>query len=641
MSTVEKVLLAIVLLFLIAGVIAALVLVTQKKSCSCCSETGVNETIVDTVTTAVKENVPPVNNSNNNNNNNNNNSNNNNNTNNTFENTNEWNNEQGSLVADVRKCRDFVPLTNTNDNKSENANDNENNKLLLSESMIPKAMSTRRARLFTVNNGSRQTGNYIIMLNCSPTSNNNNNDTTNHLTLVSTSDAHENYCKRLISAVGSRHRFKARASTSTISKVADSTTASLLASVSAPPSLTSSSSAVNHSYTNVFVGFSVNQFQDKVLLEQLQYDPAVASIHEDGIVSCAVFNESTSSGFGLFGSEYNNSHKVSSRLDCTCPNPTPNPTQPVPNPNPTPPTSTPAPAPPTTVPNTQLVGWQINRVGAQKSSWSVGDSNSVVDADVYILDTGLPNHPDLTNIASSVTFVPGAKNANDTNGHSTHVCGIVAAGDNRQGIVGCAPGARLHIVQVLDASGSGAFSTVIAGMDYVLARKKSAPSKPVVANLSLGAEVGTTTYNALDLAVSKAISGGVIVVVAAGNSGADCRNSSPAHVTTAITVGSLGSTNKFSSFSNYGPPVTVLAPGEIINSTWLNSTYKPLSGTSMATPAVAAIAAAYLSKNKTATPAAVKAALITSATLVPTSSSPIVTSVPALTVSRCVWMGSY
>jgi subtilisin len=353
-----------------------------------------------------------------------------------------------------------------------------------------------------------------------------------------------------------------------------------------------------HSYSHAFHGFSVGNLS-RAGVERLRLDPDVGSIHEDGIVTLPVVHFSTATN------------------DCC---------------------ST-GPAPPPLPPNTQTIGWQVTRVGAPRSSFDVGDGSAVVNADVYILDTGLPNHPDITSVISAVTFVPGASSPADGNGHGTHVAGIVAAADNRFGVVGCAPSARLHIVQVLDASGSGAFSTVVAGVDYVLGQKQANPSVPVVANMSLGASVGTTAYNVLDFAVSQAISGGVCMLVAAGNSSGDARYFSPAHVTTAIAIGSLGQGNGFSSFSNYGPPVVLLGPGENVNSTWLGGTYKLLSGTSMATPAAASVAAAYLSENHNATPAQVKAALISGAAAAGALSPPV-TSVPASTGQRCAWMGS-
>ncbi len=356
-----------------------------------------------------------------------------------------------------------------------------------------------------------------------------------------------------------------------------------------------------HSYSHAFHGFSVANLS-RAGLERLRVDPDVGSIHQDGIVTIPVIHMSTST------------------TDCCSTGPVPPPSPPL-------------------HPDTQTIGWQVTRVGATRSSFDVGDGAAVVNADVYILDTGLPNHPDITSVVSAVTFVPGASSPADGNGHGTHVSGIVAAADNRFGVVGCAPSARLHIVQVLDASGSGAFSTVVAGVDYVLGQKQANPSIPVVANMSLGASVGTTAYNVLDFAVSQAISGGVCMLVAAGNSSGDARYFSPAHVTTAIAVGSLGQGNAFSSFSNYGPPVVLLGPGENVNSTWLGGTYKLLSGTSMATPAAASVAAAYLSENNNATPAQVKAALIAAAAAAGALSPPV-TSVPASTGQRCAWMGS-
>jgi subtilisin family serine protease len=195
---------------------------------------------------------------------------------------------------------------------------------------------------------------------------------------------------------------------------------------------------------------------------------------------------------------------------------------------------------------------------------------------------------------------------------------------------------------VLDANGSGSFSDVAAGVDYVTGLKRANPRVPIVANLSLGADVGTTAYNVLDQAVARCIASGVVVVVAAGNSHIDARLCSPAHVAGAVTVGAFDGTNTFcNDFSNRGSTLALLAPGRDIPSTWLNGQYATLTGTSMAAPHVAGAAAVYTSHNPTARPDQVRAALLAAARTPPTTQNPTIRSTPTNTPNRSLWQASF
>lgn len=167
---------------------------------------------------------------------------------------------------------------------------------------------------------------------------------------------------------------------------------------------------------------------------------------------------------------------------------------------------------------------------------------------------------------------------------------------------------RLHPVRVLNCSGSGTNSGVIAGVDWVSNNRVL----PAVANMSLGGGASS----ALDSAVNNSINRGVVYAIAAGNSNANACNSSPARVAAAITVGSTTSSDARSSFSNFGTCVDIFAPGSSITSSWASSdtATNTISGTSMATPHVAGVAALYLATHTTASPATVRNALVNNAT---------------------------
>ena len=222
----------------------------------------------------------------------------------------------------------------------------------------------------------------------------------------------------------------------------------------------------------------------------------------------------------------------------------------------------------------------------------------------YIVDTGVrPNHNDFGNrVLSGFTAISDGRGSNDCNGHGTHVAGTVAGST-----WGVAKAARIVPVRVLNCQGSGTNSGVIAGMDWVAANH----IKPAVANMSLGGGASTATDNA----VTGMRNAGVTVVVAAGNENQNACNVSPARSADAITVGSTTSTDARSNFSNWGSCVDIFAPGSSITSAWhtSNSATNTISGTSMAAPHVAGIAAIFLAGNPNATPAQVENAVSSNA----------------------------
>jgi subtilisin family serine protease len=270
----------------------------------------------------------------------------------------------------------------------------------------------------------------------------------------------------------------------------------------------------------------------------------------------------------------------------------------------------------------------IDRVDADLSPTAGLDGvDTQVDVDVAVLDTGVDlQHPDL-NISRRKDCSTRERGVDDGSGHGTHVAGIISARDNNIGVVGVAPGARIWPIKVLGASGSGTWSDVICGIDYVTGNA----SKIEVANMSLGGSgldkpCGGTEPDALHEAICASVAAGVTYVVAAGNLGADAYRTVPASYDEVITVSALAdfdgkpggaggptcafeTDDTFVQFSNHGVDIDLIAPGLCILSTWTNGGYNTLSGTSMASPHVAGGAALYLANHPGASPAEVKAAL--------------------------------
>ena len=225
----------------------------------------------------------------------------------------------------------------------------------------------------------------------------------------------------------------------------------------------------------------------------------------------------------------------------------------------------------------------------------------------YVIDTGVRiTHQEFAGgrAVSGFDAVDGGA-ADDCHGHGTHVAGTV--GGTAYGV---AKQARLVAVRVLNCSGSGTTSGVIAGIDWATSHHQA--GQPAAANMSLGGAAST----ALDSAVRSSIADGVTYAIAAGNASTNACNGSPARVAEAITVAATTIADARASFSNYGTCLDLFAPGSNITSAWRTSdtATSTISGTSMATPHVAGVAALALQGTPAATPAQVRDTIVNAAT---------------------------
>ena len=265
----------------------------------------------------------------------------------------------------------------------------------------------------------------------------------------------------------------------------------------------------------------------------------------------------------------------------------------------------------------QTIPTGVERIFASQSVLDIdGTDDYRVDVDVAVIDTGVDfEHPDLNVVGgldctvSSGVGPPWSRTyycsetegtgGDDDHYHGTHVAGTIGAIDNGIGVVGVAPGARIHAVKVLDSGGSGYESGIIAGIDWVAANAGTIE----VANMSLG----SSGYSQAEYdAIQGAVDAGVAFAVSAGNSDADAGNYSPAAFDNVLTVsaladfdgeaGGLGSPtcqsdqdDTLADFSNWGDAVQIAAPGVCILSTYPieQGEYGTISGTSMSSPHVA------------------------------------------------------
>jgi subtilisin len=286
----------------------------------------------------------------------------------------------------------------------------------------------------------------------------------------------------------------------------------------------------------------------------------------------------------------------------------------------------------------------VRRVGARSTQVTAFTHRATrIDADVAILDTGVDRaHPDLNVVGGYNCTSRNHQKWDDTNGHGTHVAGIVGALDNNIGVVGVAPGVRLWSVKVLDKDGRGFMSWIVCGIDWVTAqRDPKTHSRPLieVANMSISfglgpngrSECGDGT-DAIHQAICRSVARGTVYVVAAGNEAHNARRNRPADYDEVITVSAMADydgrggghgkssdscpywsperDDAFTDFSNYGASIDLIAPGRCVLSTYMGKRYAWMSGTSMAAPHVAGAAAVYRAMFPRAKPSQVKLALI-------------------------------
>jgi subtilisin len=236
------------------------------------------------------------------------------------------------------------------------------------------------------------------------------------------------------------------------------------------------------------------------------------------------------------------------------------------------------------LPQAETVPAGVTQIKAS-AAWDASRGKAIK---VAVLGTGIDStHPDLApNYKGGISFVPSETSPMDFNGQGTHCAGTTAAALNNVGVVGVAPAAYLYAVKVLDRSGSGQFSWIIAGIDWCITDGIK------IINMSLG---GASTLAVLEMICNLAWSKGLLLVAPAGHAGPPMGGSTsvgfPAKYATVIAVSAIDSSSVITNFSSTGPEVELCAPGVNVLSTVLGGGYSTMSGTRMACSHVSGAAA--------------------------------------------------
>lgn len=238
----------------------------------------------------------------------------------------------------------------------------------------------------------------------------------------------------------------------------------------------------------------------------------------------------------------------------------------------------------------QVMDWGLKTLRVHET-WKESQGEGVK---VAVLDTGIIHHPDLKdNIKGAVNFTSSDRNDyEDRQGHGTHVAGIIAAVNNKFGIVGVSPKADLYGVKVLGDNGSGSYQMIADGIDWAIENKMD------VISMSLGSNYPS---DLLHSAIKKAYDNNITIIAAAGNDGDTYDDDDidyPGRYEETIAVGSINKYLKRSWFSSDGKELDIMAPGQDIYSTYLKDDYAILSGTSMATPFITGVVALMISKHR-------------------------------------------
>jgi len=253
--------------------------------------------------------------------------------------------------------------------------------------------------------------------------------------------------------------------------------------------------------------------------------------------------------------------------------------------------------------------WGQRRISTRKLDLNAPftyHANAGKGINVYVLDTGLQVHKDFGGRAKLDNSIVKGETVPDGNGHGTHCAGTIGATT-----YGVAKAVTILGVKVLNGAGSGTYADVIAGIQYVAGK-----ASPRLINTVLSMSLGGPTSKAVNDAIDAAFNAGVVSIVAAGNNNGDACAISPAGAAKAFTVGATDNTDARASYSNFGKCVKIFAPGSNIISLWKGAegATNTISGTSMATPHVAGVAALYMSEKKYTSVQAVYDALVSAGT---------------------------